>query len=80
MRALQKVLMKDPKYIFSAMASQPAEAGLQFRDEILGTLQISKSSGLTPGGIRGGGCVHAYQARVSLPTLLWHMMIKHLQT
>lgn len=32
MRALQKVLMKDPKYIFSAMASQPAEAGLQFRD------------------------------------------------
>eukprot|EP00435_Cladocopium_sp_Y103_P064341 s255_g26.t1 len=49
-------------------------------DAVLSALKIDKSSGLTPGGVRGGGCVHAFQTGVSLPTLLWRMRIKHLQT
>lgn len=49
-------------------------------DMILAALRIPKSFGLTPGGVRGGGCVYAFQSGVSLPTLLWRMRIKHLQT
>lgn len=49
-------------------------------DAILRALQIGKESGLTPGGVRGGGCVHAFQIGVSLPTLLWRMRSRHLQT
>ena len=49
-------------------------------DAILQALQIGKESGLTPGGVRGGGCVHAFQTGVSLPTLLWRMRVRHLQT
>ena len=49
-------------------------------DAILSALQIPKSVGLTPGGVRGGGCVHAFQNGLDLPRLLWKMRIKHLQT
>ena len=49
-------------------------------DAILKALQIPKQSGLTPGGIRGGGCVAAFHAGADLPRLLWRMRIKHLQT
>eukprot|EP00435_Cladocopium_sp_Y103_P047846 s453_g14.t1 len=49
-------------------------------DAILSSLKICKDSGLTPGGVRGGGCVYAFQSGVSLPTLLWRMRIRHLQT
>ena len=49
-------------------------------DAILEALLIPKSSTLTPGGLRGGGCVHAFQKGCDLPKLLWRMRIKHLQT
>ena len=49
-------------------------------DAILKALSIPKSAGLTPGGIRGGGCVYAFQTGTDLPRLLWKMRIKHLQT
>ena len=49
-------------------------------DAILAALGIPKEAGLTPGGVRGGGCVHAFQCGVDLPRLLWKMRIKHLQT
>jgi hypothetical protein len=49
-------------------------------DTILKALNIPKDVGLTPGGVRGGGCVYAFQNGMSLPMLLWRMRIKHLQT
>ena len=49
-------------------------------DTNLKALKIPKDSGLTPGGVRGGGCVYAFQNGTSLPMLLWKMRIKHLQT
>ena len=48
-------------------------------DTILKSLKIPKDPGLTPGGVRGGGCVYAFQNGMSLPMLLWRMRIKHLQ-
>eukprot|EP00435_Cladocopium_sp_Y103_P073431 s469_g43.t1 len=49
-------------------------------DAILSALGIPTAVGLTPGGVRGGGCVHAFQCGMDLPRLLWRMRIKHLQT
>lgn len=49
-------------------------------DSILRALSVPKSAGLTPGGVRGGGCVYAFQTGTDLPRLLWKMRIKHLQT
>ena len=49
-------------------------------DAILKALLVPKEAALTPGGLRGGGCVHAFQNGVDLPHLLWKMRIKHLQT
>eukprot|EP00438_Fugacium_kawagutii_P015803 Skav230691 [mRNA] locus=scaffold2202:279688:282453:- [translate_table: standard] len=49
-------------------------------DAILRSLGISAQTQLTPGGLRGGGCVHAFQQGISLPLLLWKMRIRHMQT
>ena len=49
-------------------------------DAILATLKVGTSSGLTQGGVRGGGFVYAFQTGVSLPTILWRMRIEHIQT
>eukprot|EP00438_Fugacium_kawagutii_P022352 Skav233118 [mRNA] locus=scaffold1342:395006:405928:- [translate_table: standard] len=49
-------------------------------DAILAALQIPRDSGLTPGGVRGGGCVYAFQQGADISLLLWRMRIKHLQT
>eukprot|EP00438_Fugacium_kawagutii_P006915 Skav203581 [mRNA] locus=scaffold935:89412:94199:+ [translate_table: standard] len=49
-------------------------------DAVLHALAVPKASGLTPGGVRGGGCVHAFQTGVDISMLLWRMRIKHMQT
>lgn len=49
-------------------------------DAILSALAVPKASGLTPGGVRGGGCVHAFQQGLDISLLLWRMRIKHAQT
>lgn len=49
-------------------------------DAILEALGVPKSAGLTPGGIRGGGCVAAFHRGLDLSKILWLMRIRHLQT
>ena len=44
-------------------------------DAVLRALCIPASVGLTPGGLRGGGCVHAFQTGADIPRLLWKMRI-----
>ena len=40
-------------------------------DFLLRVLQIPKRVALTPGGLQGGGAVHAYRSNLDLPSLLW---------
>ena len=47
---------------------------------LLDVLQVPAKVALTPGGLRGGGAVHAYRSNVDLPSLLWRMRIKHAAT
>ena len=88
----QHISVHEPVYIAFLesvyRASQPDErlydcsAG-SFRrrwDAILDALLVPRSANLTPGGIRGGGCVYAFQQGTELTKLLWRMRIKHLQT
>ena len=49
-------------------------------DFLLQVLQIPRHIALTPGGLRGGGAVHAYRSNLDLPTLMWRMRIKHAAT
>ena len=42
-------------------------------DFLLRVLQIPKRVALTPGGLQGGGAVHAYRSNLDLPSLLWRM-------
>eukprot|EP00438_Fugacium_kawagutii_P031471 Skav222640 [mRNA] locus=scaffold10:352718:353311:- [translate_table: standard] len=49
-------------------------------DSILRALMIDHRFRLTPGGLRGGGCVHAFRQHGDLQLLLWQMRIKHLTT
>ena len=49
-------------------------------DSVLDALLVPRSANLTPGGIRGGGCVHAFRQGTELTKLLWRMRIKHHQT
>ena len=46
-------------------------------DAILRCLRICKTFNLTPGGLRGGGCVHAFQQGCDLPLLMWKMRLRH---
>ena len=46
-------------------------------DAVLAALHIDKKVSLTPGGIRGGGCVFSFQSGVSIPMLMWKMRLKH---
>ena len=49
-------------------------------DAILTALHIPLSSGLTPGGLRGGGCVSYFQRTSNVQLLLWKMRLRHQQT
>ena len=58
-------------------------SGSAFRrrwDAILRCLDVPASAGLTPGGLRGGGCVAAYQSGCEMTKLLWKMRLKQLST
>ena len=49
-------------------------------DAVLEALGIASTYGLTPGGLRGGGCVAAFQADNDIPRLLWKMRLRHAET
>lgn len=49
-------------------------------DTILSCLKVPKASELTPGGLRGGGCVFAFQSGIDMSRLLWRMRLKHQAT
>ncbi|CAE7367340.1 unnamed protein product [Symbiodinium sp. CCMP2592] len=49
-------------------------------DAVLEALHVPKSVNLTPGSVRGGGAVHAYQSGVPVQDLLWKMRIRHVHT
>ena len=49
-------------------------------DRVLRALLVPGSANLTPGGLRGGGAVHAFRGGEPLPHLLWRMRLKHLVT
>ena len=46
-------------------------------DVILESLEIPVSCGLTPGGLRGGGCVAAFQRGCDINRLMWRMRLRH---
>ena len=47
---------------------------------IVGALLIPATAQLTPGGLRGGGCVSSFQKGVAIPLLLWKMRLRQQQT
>ena len=49
-------------------------------DFLLSRLDIPHSKGFIPSGVRGGGCVHAYQSGLSITDLMWKMRIRHTDT
>ena len=49
-------------------------------DELLKTLGVGTEIPITPGRVRGGAAVHAYQSGVPLHDLLWRMRIQHIAT
>ena len=49
-------------------------------DAVLTALQIPLTAGLTPGGLRGGGCVSFFQGTSNVQLLLWKMRLRHQQT
>ncbi len=46
-------------------------------DAVLGSLEVPVNCGLTPGGLRGGGCVTAFQSGCDINRLLWKMRLRH---
>ena len=49
-------------------------------DKVLQALCVPSALKLTPGGLRGGGAIHAFRERERFTGLLWHMRLKHLAT
>ena len=49
-------------------------------DLLLGALGVPPSFRFTPGSMRAGGCVAAYEAGIRLDDLLWRMRISSLNT
>ena len=49
-------------------------------DALLKALFIPKSAGLTPGGLRAGGCVTAFQESMDISLLMWRMRVRHQST
>lgn len=46
-------------------------------DAILEVLLVPTELGITPGGMRGGGCIHAFHGGMEISKLLWRMRLKH---
>ena len=58
-------------------------SGVAFRrrwDAVIESLDIPTGAKLTPGGLRGGGCVHSFTGGCDIPRLMWKMRIKHQAT
>ena len=58
-------------------------SGQTFRrrwDEVLAALQIDRGLGLTPGSVRGGAAIAAYQAGTGIQDLMWRMRLQHIGT
>lgn len=49
-------------------------------DAIISALLIPPTAQLTPGGLRGGGCVSSFQRGTGIPLLLWRMRLRQQQT
>eukprot|EP00438_Fugacium_kawagutii_P006451 Skav204515 [mRNA] locus=scaffold3201:99100:106360:+ [translate_table: standard] len=49
-------------------------------DRLLGALQIDSSIRLTPGGLRGGGAIAAFQHGLDVSTLMWRMRLRNQTT
>ena len=49
-------------------------------DAVIAALAIPATAQLTPGGLRGGGCVSSFQKGTTIPLLLWRMRLRHQQT
>ena len=49
-------------------------------DAVISALRIPATAQLTPGGLRGGGCVSSFQKGTAIPLLLWRMRLRHQQT
>lgn len=49
-------------------------------DAIIAALRIPPTAQLTPGGLRGGGCVSSFQKGTGIPLLLWRMRLRQQQT
>ena len=49
-------------------------------DHLLLKLSIPEELHLTPGGLRGGGCVALYRRGCSVSDILWRMRLKNITT
>lgn len=45
-------------------------------DRVLAFLGVNKVLGFTPGGLRGGGAVHAYMLDTPIPDICWRMRVQ----
>ena len=48
--------------------------------KLLSALQVDTSMRLTPGGLRGGGAIAAFQHGLQVSTLMWRMRLKNVST
>ena len=49
-------------------------------DSLLDRVGVERFHSLTPGSLRGGGCVWAHKAGVGIQELLWKMRLQHIKT
>ena len=49
-------------------------------DRVLAALGVPATAGFTPGSIRGGGAVAAYNALVPMTDILWQMRLRSITT
>ena len=49
-------------------------------DHLLAKMRIPQDAHITPGGLRGGGCVTLYRKGCSVSDILWRMRLKNIQT
>ncbi|CAE7842292.1 unnamed protein product, partial [Symbiodinium sp. KB8] len=75
---IQRICGDLPRYA-SLFYGSPAVYRKRW-DVLLERLGISQSFRLTPGSLRGGGAVAAYQAGTDIPTLQWRMRLQHQAT
>ena len=75
---LDKVYQKDERA--EPLLQCSASAFRRRWDVVIAALMIPATAQLTPGGLRGGGCVASFQRGVGIPLLLWKMRLRQQQT